>query len=124
MPQQRPNNSKTQSAFFKAREKPPKTATYSKAREKVRVEAEAKRAEIPPEHRATPYDRPRESSHEIGRTEERPGTKAASNFSKALAEKEQQASEPKMSVQFNTKAGSNEARQSKLGEKVDPEAEI
>lgn len=96
-PQQRPSNTETQSSFAKAQEGPHKTATYSQVREKVRAEAEAKRAKVPPEYRAEPYERSDSAT-------ENPQTKGQSAFSKA-AKTESTPPRPRMSDTFNMKSG-------------------
>ena len=99
----------TQSKFTKAQERPVKTATYSEVREKVRAEAEVKRAKVPPEYRAKPYDEKAETQKPKNKTAEPPKTEAKSTFSNAVsAENVPKVSKPKMSAQFNTKSGFNE----------------
>lgn len=120
MPQQRPSNSETQGAFSKAQERPPKTTTYSQVREKVRAEAEIKRAKVQPEYRAEPYERPTKAAEE-------PQAKGQSTFSEAAsAEKEPEQSMPRMSDHFNAKSGIKDADQVKPERSTTdkPEADI
>ncbi len=113
----------TQEKFSKAQERPQKTATYSQVREKVRTEAETKRANTPPEYRAEPYDSPREESQATA-TEETP----RSTFTRATeAENAPKASKPRMSDTFNMKSGFNDAAahsEPELRMDEAPEAEI
>jgi hypothetical protein len=111
-PQQRPSNTKTQSSFAKAQEGPHKTATYSQVREKVRAEAEAKRAKVPPEYRAEPYERADSKT-------EKPQTKKQNAFSQAAKAKNQQ-TRPKMSDAFNMQSGAQGPQQQKSDEKIEP----
>ncbi|AEP09573.1 MobQ family relaxase [Micavibrio aeruginosavorus] len=110
-PQQRPSNTETQSSFSKAQEVPHKAATYSQVREKVRAEAEAKRAKVPPEYRAEPYER-------ADSTTEKPQTKKQSAFSEA-AKAENEQTKPRMSDAFNMKSGAKKSRQTSPGRKPD-----
>lgn len=116
-PQPSPSNTETQSSFAKAQEGPHKTATYSQVREKVRAEAEAKRAKVPPEYRAKPYER-------ADSTTEQPQTKRQGAFSQA-AKAENKQTKPKMSDAFNMKSTDKNLNQassnSKLDERLEPE---
>ncbi|MBI1326208.1 MAG: hypothetical protein GC136_01030 [Alphaproteobacteria bacterium] len=120
-------STQTQEKFSKAQERPQKTATYSEVREKVRAEAEVKRANVPPEYRAEPYEAKTEAPEAENRAAEEPKTKTQSAFSNAAdAENAPKATKPKMSDTFNMKSGINEASQSKPEPRQDeaPEAEI
>lgn len=114
-PQQRPSNTETQSSFSKAQEGPHKTATYSQVREKVRAEAEAKRAKVPPKYRAEPYERP-------DNTTENSQTKRQNDFSQA-AKAENEQTRPKMSDAFNMKSGAKDFNRASFGGKPDEKLE-
>lgn len=108
-----------QEKFTKAQERPERRTTYSEVREKTRAEAEIKRARVPPQYRAEPY----EAKTEAPRTEE-PKTENQSAFSKATtAENEPKPTKPKMSANFNTKSGFNAAaKQGNPEQRPDEEA--
>lgn len=125
-PQQRPNNTETQSSFAKAQEGPHKTATYSQVREKVRAEAESKRAKVPPEYRAEPYERPTETPQQTSSAEEKPRIATSSTFSQAsAAPNEPKSARPRMSETFNMKSGAQDIHQDQPqrnpDEKLEPE---
>ncbi|MCB9990714.1 MAG: MobA/MobL family protein [Rhodospirillales bacterium] len=111
-PKQRP------SRLLKEQEAPQRTAIYSQVREKVRAEAEIKRAKVPPEYRAEPYERPTEATEE-------PQTKGQSTFDRA-AKAESKPLKPKMSDQFNMKSGVQDSSQTRPERNPDekPEADI
>ncbi len=111
-PKQRP------SSFFKEQEAPQRTATYIQVREKVRAEAEIKRAKVPPEYRAEPYERPTEATEE-------PRTKGQNSFDKAV-KAESKSSKPRMSDHFNMKSSAKDTDQTQPERYMDdkPEVEI
>ncbi len=118
-------SSQMQEKFSKAQERPQKTATYSEVREKVRAEAATKRANVPPQYRAEPYEA--ETPNPENRTAEKPQTKAQGAFKNAAeGENAPKATKPKMSDTFNVKSGFNEASRNKPEPKQGeaPEAEI
>ena len=121
------STTETQNRFFRAQERPQKTATYSEVREKVRTEAETKRSGVPPEYRAEPYDRPREEPRQARSAEEKPRESASSTFSRATeAPNEPKSAKPRMSNTFNMKSGAQDAGQDQSPPSLDdkPEAEI
>ena len=111
-----------QEKFTKAQERPERRTTYSEVREKTRAEAEIKRARVPPEYRAEPY----EAKTNAPRAEE-PQTKNQSAFSSATtAENEPKPTKPRMSDTFNMKSGSNATAESEPEQRPNetPEADI
>ena len=83
-----------QDSFTKAQDK---ATTYETVREKTRQEAKEKRASVPPEYRAEPYDRPQD----ILKTK-KPATSI--NFDSVSEPLEQDTPRPKMSNVFNKEA--------------------
>ena len=124
-PQPHSTTTKTQTSFEKTQEKPVKTATNEEIKAKIRTEAEAKRANIPPEFRAKPYER---HAEEPQKPSEAPKTEAKSAFSSASSapKDEPPPSKPTMSNQFNMKSGFNDAtnNQTDATPEDDPEIEI
>jgi len=121
------STTQTQEKFSKAQERPQRTTTYSEVREKTRAEAETKRANVPPQYRAEPYEAKSETPKPEHRVAEEPKTQTQSTFNNAsAAENAPKASTPRMSDSFNMKSGFNEAGQSKPEPRQDeaPEAEI
>ena len=115
---------KTQTSFEKTQERPVKTATNEAIKEKIRAEAEAKRANIPPEFRAKPYE---QRTEETPKPAEEPKTEAKSAFSSASSAQNTEApSKPTMSNQFNMKSGFNDAanNQTDAAPEDEPEIEI
>lgn len=97
----------TQDKFSRAQERPQKITTNEAVREKIRAEAETKRAQVPPEYRAEPYDSPREEPQATN-TEETP----RSTFSRATeAENQPKPERPRMSDTFNMKSGAYDTEQ-------------
>ena len=109
-----------QEKFTKAQERPERRTTYSEVREKTSAEAEIKRARVPPEYRAEPY----EAKKNAPRAEE-PQTKNQSAFSSATtAENEPKPTKPRMSDTFNMKSGVNAASENEQENNVDNEQDF
>ncbi len=126
VPQARPST-EAQNKFSKAQEPPSKTATYSEVREKVRAEAESKRASVPPEYRAEPYEIKTEAPTPEHKTAEAPETATQSTFNEAAStDDEPKPSKPKMNAHFNARAGFNDASQTKAapGQEERPEVDL
>jgi hypothetical protein len=104
-----------------AREGPQKTATYSEVREKVRREAENKRAHVPPAYRGEGYDRRRDEARQSR------GTAARSTFRRATGGADQPKTEQsRMPTVFNMQSGANETQQaaSRRDPNAKPKADI
>ncbi len=111
-----------QEKFTKAQERPERRTTYSEAREKTRAEAEIKRAKVPPEYRAEPYEEKTNAPRA-----EQPKAESQSAFNNATtAENEPKPTKPRMSDTFNMKSGFNATAESEQEQRPDeaPEADI
>jgi hypothetical protein len=114
-----------QEKFSKAQEGPQRAKTYSEFREKTRAEAETKRANVPPQYRAEPYEAKAETPKPESRRAEEPESETQSAFSSAAeAENAPETAKPRISDTFNMKSGFNDASQSKLSKSADNEQEF
>ena len=99
--------------------------TISQVGEKIRVEAEIKRAQVPPQYRAEPYE-PRQETPE--QTTEMPRAATSSKFNQgAIAPNQpEQTTRPRMSDTFNMEAGAHNGDndQPQRAPSDAPEAEI
>lgn len=125
-PSERPTT-QTQEKFTKAQEWPQKTATHSQVREKVRTEAQTKRAIIPAQYRAQAYEAKTEAPKPGNIAAEETKVEPKSAFKNtATAENESKPVKPRMNDTFNMKSGFNEASQNEPETRQDepPETEI
>ena len=99
--------------------KPRKWGWLSQVREKIRAEAEIKRAQVPPQYRAEPYPARQEATEQVTET---PRTATSSTFNQGATAPNQpeQATRPRMSDTFNMKSGFN----SYSGQGDEPEENI
>jgi len=121
-------STQTQERFSKAQERPQRT-TNSEVREKVRTEAATKRAQVPPEYRAEPYEAKAETPKPESKPADAPKAESKSIFNNtATAENAPKAAKPLMSNTFNMKSGFNAASQNdaqpEQRQDETPEAEI
>lgn len=93
-----------QQTFAQAQQRPTKTTTNSQVREKIRAEAEIKRAQVPPQYRAEPYPARQEVTEKPLNTQ---NAKASSTFNQSATAPNQpeQTARPRMSDTFNMKSG-------------------
>lgn len=118
-------STQTQEKFSKAQERPQRTATNSGVREKIRAEAETKRASVPPEYRAELY-RPKTETP-------KPESKAADAFTAeprnafnttAAAGNAPKAAKPRMGDTFNMKSGAQDTNQERPQLDIDNGSEV
>lgn len=108
-------STQTQEKFSKAQERPQRTTTYSEVREKIRAEAETKRANVPPEYRAEHYEAKAEISKPENKAADAPKVEPKNAFNTtAAAENAPKILKPRMSDTFNIKSGFNEASQNEV----------
>ncbi|PJB72797.1 MAG: hypothetical protein CO093_02135 [Alphaproteobacteria bacterium CG_4_9_14_3_um_filter_47_13] len=114
-----------QKTFTQAQERPVKTTTNSQVRAKIRAEAETKRAQVPPEYRAEPYEPRQETPKQTTETQR---TEASGTFNQGATTSHQpeQTTRPRMSSHFNMKSGAhdNSEDQPCQAPSDKPEAEI
>ena len=115
------STTQTQEKFTKAQERPERRTTYSEVREKTRAEAEIKRAKMPPEYRAEPYDRPQETTG----SEQKPKMATSSTFSRATEAPNQPRPErPRMNDRFNILSNNKKTSNNERNPTEDLENEI
>lgn len=105
LPQQ--PKTEAQKIFTQAQERPVKTTTNSHVREKIRAEAEVKRAQVPPKYRADPYESHQKAPEQTAE-ELRTATSSTFNQGAKASNQPEQAAKPKMSSHFNMKSGAHD----------------
>ena len=123
LPQQ--PKTEAQQIFTQAQERPVKTTTNHQVREKIRAEAEVKRAQVPPEYRAQPYE-PRQETPEQTTAIPRAATSSKFNQGATAPNQPEQATRPRMSDTFSMKSGAFDSDKDKPQRTPSdtPEAEI
>jgi hypothetical protein len=106
-PSQAQPKTEAQQTFMQAQERPVKTTTNSQVREKIRAEAEMKRAQVPLEYRSEPYAPKQETSKQTTETQR---TEASGTFNQGATSSHQpeQKTRPRMSSHFNMKSGAHD----------------